>query len=376
LSHGHHKSPKRLAPLQEATAVRYNHGSPAGRHDRCPTVNDGGRVTDYSHSGPRDTIEPKARKSVTAIPSVVVRIVASLLLGAGTYVLTNSVGQSNTESILLSVFVGGVVLVAQYLAQSERQISESLAQSQRQISESLVQSQRQISESLALFERHVDGLSRSTRFHEAVEASPLDVASLEKLVANLATIKNLGSDLVSQLVMGEVARLMNFVAEVTDGSTFYPGEDREWLLALTKAAQGEISATSSTTVDGSFWGSELGEQYLNAQRDAVLRGVQVRRIFLVENEDYLSDHAFSQVRARHEQLKIDHRVLLGSDLSDLTRGKYRNFALFDKRIYYQVSNPPLLHPRGAVVETWLSLKHKQVSEQTQFFEELWKLAET
>ena len=50
--------------------------------------------------------------------------------------------------------------------------------------------------------------------------------------------------------------------------------------------------------------------------------------------------------------------------------------LFDKRIYYQVSNPPLNQPRGAVVETWLTLKHKQVREQTLFFEELWKLAET
>ena len=197
---------------------------------------------------------------------MIVRVVASLLVGAGTYLLTNSVGQSKTESILLSVFVGGIILVVQYLAQFERQISDSLAQ----------------------FERHVDGLSRSTRLHQAVEASPLDVASLEKLVSNLATIKNLGSDLVSGLVMGEAARLLNFVSEVTDGSTFYPGEDREWLLALTKAAQGEISATSSTTVDGSFWDSELGEQYLNAQRDAVLRGVQVRRIFLVENEGYLS----------------------------------------------------------------------------------------
>jgi hypothetical protein len=75
----------------------------------------------------------------------------------------------------------------------------------------------------------------------------------------LTTVQNLGFSLLSELTTREFARLRAFLAEVKEGETRYPGEDRERLLE-------EIISTSNGLVDDGFWDTELDERYLRAPR--------------------------------------------------------------------------------------------------------------
>jgi hypothetical protein len=63
------------------------------------------------------------------------------------------------------------------------------------------------------------------------------------------------------------------------GYVAYDGEDRDWLLGLTRHAQSSIDTTSLMAVDasgggfgeGGLWSSDLGRRYLEVQREAVQR---------------------------------------------------------------------------------------------------------
>jgi hypothetical protein len=287
----------------------------------------------------------------------VARVAATLLFGSITYVITSQTGQSTESTITLSVFIGGVVLVVQYLAEFERR-QAAYAEEQRI--------------TLADF-------SRATHLFEALKGSGLSVADFERLIDSLSAINNLGSEMISDLTMGEFERLTQFVEQVRAGEATYDGEDREWLLALTRGAQGDIVATSSTMVDDEFWPSELGDRYLKAQAAAVGRGVRVRRVFLVDDLARTADAEFRELSRRQSEMKLEYRVIEVSKLTHAQQKIYKDYVVFDKRLYYQVRPPSQIGALGsqaAVMETRLSLKAYDIETGVGYFEELWKLAES
>ena len=99
------------------------------------------------------------------------------------------------------------------------------------------------------------------------------------------------------------------------GAIGQPGEDRgarfaacrlefrdrnlECLQAVVgNALQTSIDAISLSTVDagvlgldGALWTSDLGQRYLELQREATIRNVRIRRIFVVEPAAFDQDHA-------------------------------------------------------------------------------------
>jgi hypothetical protein len=98
----------------------------------------------------------------------------------------------------------------------------------------------------------------------------------------------------------------------------YEGEDRDWLLGLTWTTRTSIDATSLVTidstqsqsrVDGGLWTSDLGQRYLNRQREVIERGVRIRRVFIVERPEFRQDEDLDRVRRMHTDLGIEARTL-------------------------------------------------------------------
>jgi hypothetical protein len=56
---------------------------------------------------------------------VLARVVASLAVGGLAFLVTTLTGQSLSSTIQLSVFIGGLVLVVQYLSEFERRLAAS-----------------------------------------------------------------------------------------------------------------------------------------------------------------------------------------------------------------------------------------------------------
>jgi hypothetical protein len=88
------------------------------------------------------------RNTVAGMPHVALRILTSLVVGCGAFVLSSWTGQSSAEGTLLSVLIGGVVFVVQYLVE---------------------------------FERRISGLTHAKIVFELIEASPLDIDDVELL---------------------------------------------------------------------------------------------------------------------------------------------------------------------------------------------------
>ena len=298
---------------------------------------------------------PPPRRSWSLSP-VMARVGASLAVGGVTYAVTALVHQSTTTSVLLSVFIGGLVLVVQYLSEFEHRLTASGEQMRTSLAH----------------------LNAATRLEDLLRASPLRSEDVSNLAKDITAIHDLGVFLISELAMTEWKRLVRFIGELKTGETRYIGEDREWLLALTSRVQNEIVATSSMSVDGSFWETELGARYVDMQGEAVARGVRVRRVFLLDESRPAPDVIFQRVWATQQQKHIEVRILPVGRLTILQHNLYKDYVLFDQKIYYQVQPPARRwvndKATGAVAETLLSAKPEEVEFGRSYFEQLWHVA--
>jgi hypothetical protein len=309
--------------------------------------------------------------------SIVFRALVTIFISSATFLGTRLAGQSMESTVLLSVFVGGVALVVQYLGEFQRQLQEGLAT-----------------------------LNEATRLYQALRDSPVAPPVIEQLVTNLTAIRNTGIDMLTRLALADLQRSMSTIQQLSGSEASYDGEEREWLLTLTREAKEEIAATSSNLVDEWFWDTQAGDQYLREQADACARGVLVRRIFLVESapsqgltprgggrkaqgkrqqaalknlrkRGKRQQAALKELRERQEAAGIKVRTLDVSHLTPAQRKAYRDLVLFDNRISYRV-RPPARFGQSSdpadVAETQLSARREVVELGRVRFEELWALA--
>jgi hypothetical protein len=280
---------------------------------------------------------------------VFIRVLATLVVGGASFVLSNAAGQSVASTISVSVVVGGVVLVVQYLAAFERKLHD-LGDEQR---------------------RNLATVNAATKLYERLEASSIEVADLERVIESLTTIRNLGHDMVSSLALAELERFDQLRA----GQATFEGEDWVLLLALTRMAQGEI--VGSTLVDDDLWLSELGERYAKLQWEAVQRGASVRRLFVVEDASRQSNESFKKLVEEQRRQQIDVRTIVFGDLSSAQQNAYDDFVVFDERVYYLVQPTAQMGPGrpGAVKKTQLNFEPAAVAQAMRYFDELWNLAD-
>jgi hypothetical protein len=121
------------------------------------------------------------------------------------------------------------------------------------------------------------------------------------------------------------------------GEITYDGEDRDWLLALTRNAQASIDAFSFMAVDasgqdfdnGGLWASDLGQRYLEAQQKALDRRVTIRRIFLLDDPDGAHDPGLLRMCEIQQKLGISIRILDPLTLPGPHRDWMFDFVMFD-----------------------------------------------
>jgi hypothetical protein len=291
------------------------------------------------------------------VPTIVTRSVITLFIGGLSFVLTNAAGQSTESTVTISVFIGGVVLVVQFLAGFER----SLAMLAREQASSLAR------------------VNAAAELDDDVRRSPIAVAALMSAVQRMTTISNVGGPMIAGLASAEFQRFADFVGQMSAGEVVYDGEDREWLLNLTGLAQQEIVATSSMPVDEGFWETDVGDRYLKAQVDAIQRKVVIKRLFVLDDAAKLADDSFRLMVERQTDMGLQVRALTFVDLPVSLRHSYRDYVIFDQRLYYLVQPPARFGAaagKGAILETRLGSRPETVASAVAWFEEVWALAST
>jgi hypothetical protein len=303
--------------------------------------------------------------------SAIRKILLTALIGGLAYLLTNLTKAPQIWQLTLSVFIGGVVLVVQFLADFDDRL-EHLEREQHAYL-------RQIRE---LVDRGFLKISEATELFALMEESPVHTESVTELIRHSTEIPRATPQLIYDLTQMEIGRLSLFLKNLGKGvEVTYPGEDRDWLIALASSAQTSIYATSMSAVDaggrvfgGGFWNSDLGRRYLEIQRSACQRGVEIRRIFIVDPREPSS---FEEMYSWQASLGIDVRILRpDTDIATPWKSWLQDFIVFDDVVSYEAQTAPQVgdEAQPTFVNTRLVLEPGQVKERRERFQDLWAAA--
>jgi hypothetical protein len=303
---------------------------------------------------------------------VVHKIGIALLTGGAVFVLTFLANQSKVWDLSASAFVGGVVLVAEFLNDFERRL--------KRVEES---QEKKLDELRRWIEDGFARLNEATEMFQAIEASAFQTEAITQLIRNSTQIRtDWPPQLLYRYVQSEINQMSQFLKDISErGEISYEGEDRDWLLGLTVQCQHTMNAislspTDSYGVDSGLWNSDLGQRYLALQMDATRRGVVIRRLFVIDTSGPVNQDKLLSICRQHKDIGIHIKVLDQSTMPELIKNMLVNFVVFDSVVSYETA-PVSFAPsasRLTILTTRLVLQPERVQERMQRFEDLWSAA--
>jgi hypothetical protein len=289
-----------------------------------------------------------------------------LLVGLITLVGAQVGGMRAGNSLELAAVVAFAVALAAFIVDTEIRIS-------------------------AVGERVTAGFTQIGRLAELsglMERSSLGPALLTDFLKTAGQVDGRVNPLLQRVAVREVERVALFLRQLPVGIEIsYDGEDRDWMLALTREAQTSVNAISLSTVDagvlgldGGLWTSDLGQRYLELQREAVTRNVRIRRIFVVEHEheEMVQDESFLRITAMQRDIGVEVRMLDHKLIPDWMRSMIFDFIVFDGAVSYETTPTTSFtsgQTRPAMLRTRLAPQPKRVRELMERFEKLWEQAD-
>lgn len=322
------------------------------------------------------------RRGVSVAASSVIRkIFVTLLTGGIAYLLATPL--TTAEALILSAFIGGVVLVVQFLVEFDDRLQGVEDEQTVRLSALEKQQAGHTGEVRNLVQQSFLKISQATELFGLVEASALRTDAVIQLVQHSTALTAELPPLVARVAQAEIVRTSRFLKELGDGTASYEGEDRDWLLALAHHAKTTIDATSLNTVDArgrgldsTFWLSDLGQRYLEVQRSVARNGIKIRRIFIVDRPGVAQGPEFYEMCRLQARMNIEVRILTAADLEAPLKTKLLDFILFDNAVSYETtpayrideSSPP------EIVQTRLQLQPDIVEERIDRYRDLWERA--
>lgn len=233
------------------------------------------------------------------------------------------------------------------------------------------------------------GFARTGRLAELsarMERSSLGPELLEEFLEAASQADERVNPLLQRVARQEVERMTAFARQMQAGAEIsYDGEDRDWLLGLTREAESSIDAISLSTVDagvlgldGGLWTSDLGIRYLDHQRKAIARKVCIRRIFVVENQKMVRDESFLRVTQMQRDAGVQVRRLDQRLIPNYLQSMVFDFIIFDGLVSYETSaGAPFTagQPRPGILRTRLASDPARLRDLEQRFEQLWERAD-
>jgi hypothetical protein len=214
----------------------------------------------------------------------------------------------------------------------------------------------------------------------------LDGALLADLVQTASQTDERVNPLLQRLARRELERVTAFVRQLPVGSEItYEGEDRDWLLGLTREAERSIDAISLSTVDageagldGGLWTSDLGIRYVDLQREAIARKVRIRRVFVFENAEIAHDPNLQRITQRQRDVGVEVRMLDHLRIPDWMQPIIFDFIVFDGTVSYETTPATQFgfgQTRPGILSTKLAPVPARVRELEERFDQLWEAAD-
>jgi hypothetical protein len=297
------------------------------------------------------------------VQGIILKVGFPLLLGLIVLVSAEASGISTRDSLALTAVVAFGSALVLFMVDTEIRVS-------------------------AVDERMAKGFAKigtSAELSSMMERSILGAALLADFLQAAGRADGRVNPLLERLARREVERVTSFVRQLPIGSEItYDGEDRDWLLGLTREAERSIDAISLSTIDagmrgfdGGLWASDLGIRYLELQREAIARGVHIRRLFVFENEDLARDEIFLRTTRMQRDIGVDVRMLDHQLIPDWMRSMIFDFIIFDGVLSYELTPATTFtagQARPAIVRTLLAPMSTRARHLEDQFEQLWEAA--
>jgi hypothetical protein len=298
------------------------------------------------------------------MPGIIVKVGLPLLLGLITLVAAEVAGMPSRNSLALAAVIAFGSALVLFIVDTEMRIS-------------------------AVHERVADGFGK---MRQSAEPSPgtnrsiLDTALLTDLLHTASQSDERVNPLLQRLARREMERVTAFVRQLPAGSEItYEGEDRDWLLGLTREAERSIDAISLSTVDagvrgldGGLWTSDLGIRYIEVQREAIARKIRIRRVFVFADAEMALDEAFQRITQVQREIGVEVRMLYPLFIPDWLRSMIFDFIVFDGTVSYETTPATAFavgETRPGILRTLLAPTPERVHELEERFEQLWNAAD-
>ncbi|MGH3773718.1 MAG: hypothetical protein ACRDRW_20400 [Pseudonocardiaceae bacterium] len=307
--------------------------------------------------------------------NVTLRIFIALLTTGLTYLITTTTLSDQPQAWVstVSVLIGGFTLFAQLLHGFDKRLER--VEEKQEVHSAEVRS---------LIQEGFAKTSEVTELFHALETSALQTDTVTQLVHHATQIKPGSPALVYRFAQSEISRISQFLKELSEGGEVsYDGEDHDWMMDLTRQARHTIDATSMSSVDAGgisfedgMWTTDFGQRYLDTQREAMLRGVVIRRVFILDSSGQTGEPEFLRIYRQHQDLGIHTRVLDRSTIPLDLKHLLFDFIVFDGVLSYEAIPAARVEEdmRPTIVKTILELRAQRVRERIQRFEKLWVAA--
>ncbi len=321
--------------------------------------------SDLEHSRAADLLERLMRPRTKAL-------FLGLIAGGAAFGITAAFGKTSAVeqailALLLGTAIGGLTLFGELYERLDQQ-DEVLDGSYRSLKEDM--------------RTQIKSLSQATQLFAAVQACAIKDSAVIAMLNQVAEVTAEMPMLVRDFAEAEINNIGRTLKELNDGTCFYDGEDRDWLLDLSATVNETIDATSLATVDAAgasfdsgFWSSDLGHRYIERQRIAIAeRNVAIRRIFYLDREELNDDAAFLELLDRMSEVGIRVAVLTSKIVH---RSVPDDFVLFDSVVSYEVTPHSLGDSQRApvITRTELHVGTDWVSKRRTDFDRCWTEAE-
>lgn len=302
--------------------------------------------------------------SRSLVPGIVLKIGFPLLIGLITLVSAEADGMPGRNSLVLTAVVTFGSALVLFIVDTEIRLS-------------------------AVDARMAEGfakIGKSAELSSATEGSVLDGALVTDLLQTASQTGERVNPLLQRLARRELERVTAFVRQLPVGSEItYEGEDRDWLLGLTREVERSIDAISLSTVDagvagldGGLWTSDLGIRYLELQREAIARKVRIRRVFVFENAEMARDETLQRITQVQRDVGVEVRMLDHLLIPDWMQSMIFDFIVFDGTVTYETTPATAFavgQTRPGILRTLLAPVSARVRELEERFEQLWEAAD-
>ncbi|MGW3669078.1 hypothetical protein [Streptomyces sp. NPDC005141] len=317
-------------------------------------------------------VRPASQREERRISTLLRKTLLTVLVASSTWALTNVLFQDKNQvwQLTVSVVLGGAALIIQYLVDVGKRLEAMEEGQTRRIREMRDSLSFHHLEIRAAVDENFARINDATELFSQVDRAVPRSDGMIRLARRYTQVGHQGSEIVKTFAQEEIGRLASLMESLSNGSVDCPGENHDWLIDLTTCVKRTLYATS-TSLDWDFWCSEPANRLLAAQGQAIKRGAEVRRLFLVDEESEITE-SLQSLCAKQRMFGIDARIAVRSQLEPSARvAPLNDFAIFDGELCYE-TEPEL---RFVPSQTTLNTVREHVQERINRFNTLWHATE-